>query len=95
MKEIHACRPWLDAELEVARPKLLICLGATAAQSILGSKSRITESHGRLQVVRGLPPVVATLHTSAVLHSRNGEDRKRNTYSLIQGDRIQRAGDAA
>ena len=45
MQEIRACRPWLQAELETVRPKLIVCLGAVAAQSLLGSKFKITESH--------------------------------------------------
>jgi uracil-DNA glycosylase len=49
MQEIHACRPWLEAELETVRPKLVICLGAVAAQSLLGSKFKITQSHGKIQ----------------------------------------------
>lgn len=83
MREIKACRPWLDAELETVRPKLLVCLGATAAQSILGSKFRITESHGRLQTIQGLPPVVATLHPSAILRAQSDEDRKKSTELFL------------
>src|ERR1700758_2758540 len=45
MKEIRACRPWLEAELETVHPKLIVCLGATAAQALLGSGFRITQSH--------------------------------------------------
>ena len=48
MKEIHACRPWLEAELEVVRPELIVCLGAVAAQSLLGSGFKITQSHGKV-----------------------------------------------
>lgn len=56
MREIHACRPWLDAELEAVRPDLIVCLGATAAQSLLGSSFKITKSRGEVQEVEGLPP---------------------------------------
>ncbi len=62
MREINACRPWLDAELETVRPKLIVTLGATAAQGLLGSGFRITQVHGKVQEVSGLPPVIATLH---------------------------------
>jgi DNA polymerase len=75
MKEIHACRPWLDAELETVKPRLIVCLGATAAQSLLGSNFRITKVHGKLQQTEGLPPIIATLHPSAILRAHTEEDR--------------------
>src|SRR6202051_432962 len=54
--EIFACRPWLDAELEAVRPSLIVCLGAVAAQSLLGPKFKVTQSHGAIQQVEKLPP---------------------------------------
>jgi uracil-DNA glycosylase len=84
MKEVRACRPWLEAELETVRPKLIVCLGATAAQSLLGSKFKITQAHGAVQHAEGLPPVIATLHPSAILRSRTDEDRARNTITFVQ-----------
>jgi len=69
MKEIHACRPWLEAELETVQPKLIVCLGAVAAQSLLGSNFKITKVHGQLQQVKGFPPIIATLHPSAILRA--------------------------
>jgi len=73
--EIRACRPWLMAELETVRPKLIVCLGATAAQALLGASFKITRSHGSVQHVEGLPPIMATLHPSAILRARTDEDR--------------------
>jgi uracil-DNA glycosylase len=84
MKEIHACRPWLEAELEAVRPELIVCLGAVAAQSLLGSEFKVTKSHGEVQHVKGLPPIVATLHPSAILRARTEEDRERDTRIFIQ-----------
>lgn len=55
MKEIHACRPWLEAELETVIPKLIVCLGAVASQSLLGSSFKITKVHGKVQRSEGLP----------------------------------------
>jgi uracil-DNA glycosylase len=75
MNEIHACRPWLDAELETVQPRLIVCLGAVAAQSLLGSKFRVTRSHGKVQQAEGYPPIIATLHPSAILRARTDEDR--------------------
>ena len=84
MKEIHACRPWLEAELEAVRPELIVCLGAVAAQSLLGSEFKVTKSHGEVQHVKGLPPIVVTLHPSAILRARTEEDRERDTRIFIQ-----------
>lgn len=83
MKQIHACRPWLNAELETVRPELIVCLGATAAQSLLGPKFRITQQHGEVQQVEGLPPILATLHPSAILRARTHEDRERDTAIFL------------
>jgi uracil-DNA glycosylase len=79
MKEIRACRPWLEAELQAVRPELIVCLGATAAQSLLGSGFKITQSHGKVQQAEGFPPIIATLHPSAILRARTEEDRERDT----------------
>jgi uracil-DNA glycosylase len=84
MQEIHACRPWLEAELETVRPKLVVCLGAVAAQSLLGSKFKITQSHGEIQETEGLPPIIATLHPSAILRARSDEDRDRDTKIFLE-----------
>jgi uracil-DNA glycosylase len=83
MKEIHACRPWLDAELETVKPTLIVCLGAVASQSLLGSNLKITKVHGKVQQVEGLPPIIATLHPSAILRARTDEDRHRQRHTLI------------
>ena len=82
-KEIHACRPWLDAELETVKPKLVVCLGAVASQSLLGSSLKITKVHGEVQRVEGLPPVIATLHPSAILRARTDEDRHHQRQTLL------------
>jgi len=83
MKEIQACRLWLDAELETVNPRLIVCLGAVAAQSLLGSSLKITKVHGKVQEVNGLPPIIATLHPSAILRARTDEDRHRLKETLI------------
>lgn len=72
--EIQACDLWLRAELALVRPKVLVCLGRTAAQALLGRDARVTELRGRVLRETGLDtPVVVTLHPSAVL--RAGDDR--------------------
>jgi uracil-DNA glycosylase len=83
MEEIHACRPWLDAELETVKPELIVRLGAVASQSLLGSRCKITKVHGKVQQVEGLPPIVATLHPSAILRARTEDDRHRWRRTLV------------
>jgi DNA polymerase len=74
--EIDACRPWLDAELDVVGPEALVPLGAIAAKALLGSKFRVTQERGRVLTDTGLAPVVvATIHPSAILRQRTDEER--------------------
>ncbi len=77
MQEIKACRPWLDAEIEAIHPSLIVCLGATAAQALLGSTFRVTRDRGVLLHREGLPALVATVHPSSILRARTDEDRHR------------------
>jgi uracil-DNA glycosylase len=71
--EVAACRPWLDAELSLLKPKVLVCLGATAAQALLGRQFRVSQSRG-VPVESDLAPVVmATVHPSAILRSDDRE----------------------
>ncbi len=83
LREIKACRPWLDAEIEAVHPSLIVCLGATAAQSFLGSSFKVTESRGTLQHAEGLPALIATIHPSAILRARTDEDRHRELAAFI------------
>ena len=78
MLEIRACRPWLEAELETVNPALIVCLGAVAAQSLLGSSFKVTQSHGELQQLLGMPPIIATLHPAAILRAATEQDRERD-----------------
>lgn len=89
--EVHACRPWLDAELDAVQPELIVCLGATAAQALLGAKFRITASHGQVQQVAGLPPIVATAHPASILRARTDDDRHRQRAAFIADLRGARA----
>jgi len=83
-REIRACRPWLNAEVEAVKPRLIVCLGATAAQGLLGSGFKITQEHGKLQQATGLPPILATLHPSAILRAPSDEDRHRQRVSFVE-----------
>ena len=74
--EIAACRPWLDAELEAVKPKVLVCLGASAAQALLGRQFRVTKQRG-LPVESDLAPhVIATVHPSSILRQESEEARQ-------------------
>jgi DNA polymerase len=68
--EVVACHPWLEAELEVLAPRVVVCLGATAAQSLLGKQFRVSTQRGKVMKPWGATPVViATVHPSAVLRA--------------------------
>jgi DNA polymerase len=81
--EVRACRPWLDIELEIVRPDLVVALGATAAQAIIGRDFRITERRGEIVRLDGdAPAVIATFHPSAILRARTPDDRERMHAAL-------------
>jgi len=88
MREIAACRPWLQAEIEAVKPKLIVFLGATAAQSLLGSSFRVTKDRGRVLDVPGYPPVLATVHPSSILRARTDEDRENERRLFIEDLRL-------
>jgi uracil-DNA glycosylase len=75
-EEIAACRPWLDAELAAVAPKVLICLGATAARALLGSKVRVTRDRGSFLESDLAPRVMVTVHPSSILRIDDRADRK-------------------
>jgi uracil-DNA glycosylase family protein len=74
-EEVSACRPWLDAELAVVRPEVLVCLGATAAKALLGSKVRVTRDRGRFFDSELAPAVSVTVHPSSILRMDGAEER--------------------
>jgi DNA polymerase len=75
-REIDACRQWLEREIETVRPAVVVCLGATAAKSLLGPRFRITQERGRVQRREGMPDLVPTFHPSYLLRlkDRPGEE---------------------
>jgi uracil-DNA glycosylase len=81
--EIQACRPWLDAELDAVRPKVLVCLGASAAQALLGKDFRVTRDRGKLIPSDLAPNVIATVHPSSILRARDDESRQSQLESFI------------
>ena len=75
--EVEACRPWLEAEVARVRPELIVCLGATAAQALLGRSFRVTKERGRV-LQSDLGPTLATIHPSAVLRA---PDEREEMYA--------------
>ena len=80
--EMTACRPWLEAELEVIRPRVLVLLGATAAQSLLGRQFRVTQSRGQLVESDLAEHVTATVHPSSILRGEP-EERDANFAAFV------------
>ncbi|MDX6487595.1 MAG: uracil-DNA glycosylase [Gaiellaceae bacterium] len=80
--EVAACRPWLEAELEVVKPTVLVLLGAVAAQGLLGSQFRVTKQRGELVDSPLAPHVTATIHPSAILRGEPA-DRERELSRLV------------
>jgi uracil-DNA glycosylase len=86
-REIAACRPWLDAELKLLHPRVVVCLGATAAQALLGREFRVTKRRG--EVVNGqLCKVVATYHPAAILRAPVAVARHQTKQALVDDFRV-------
>jgi DNA polymerase len=86
--EINACRPWLEAELRVAKPKILVCLGATAAQSLLGREFSVTRQRGQPIDSPLAPFVMATVHPSSILRAPDEDARHSQMQALIKDLKI-------
>jgi uracil-DNA glycosylase len=80
--EIRACQPWLQSEIAVVKPRLIVALGATAAQSLLGSTFRLMANRGR--IVPGPPRILPTIHPSAILRAPDRESRNEMLSSLVR-----------
>jgi uracil-DNA glycosylase family protein len=80
--EIAACRPWLDAEIEVVEPRVIVCLGATAAQALLGRDFRVTRRRGEVVDSGYGVPAIATVHPSSILRAED-EDREREYAAFV------------
>lgn len=83
--EIAACRPWLDAEIAVIKPQIIVCLGATAAQALLGRDFRVTQRRGELIRTDLAPHVMATVHPSSILRVPD-EAARHQEYALFVRD---------
>jgi DNA polymerase len=81
--QVRACRPWLEAEIEVVRPGMLVLLGATAAQSVMGPDFRVSKQRGEVMDSPFGIPTVATVHPSSILRATDAESREAALQSLI------------
>ncbi len=86
--EQMACRPWLEAELAVLEPRVLVLLGATAAQSLLGKSFRVTKERGRWLESELAEHVTATIHPSAILRQRDSDARERELQQFVEDLRL-------
>ncbi|MEP6937906.1 MAG: UdgX family uracil-DNA binding protein [Chthoniobacterales bacterium] len=84
-REIAACRPWMETELRIVQPRVLVCLGSTAAQAIFGSAFRVTRERGKVLKSEFAPQVVATVHPSSLLRQPD-EDSRALEYALFVAD---------
>lgn len=82
--EIHACRPWLDSEIKVVKPRVLVCLGATAAQALLGRDFSVTRQRGVLIESPLAPRVVATVHPSSILRAPDSRSREIQMKEFVR-----------
>jgi len=83
-EEIKACAPWLEAELDVVDPEVLVCLGATAVRAVIGSKARVMKDHGQVLESKLGRAAMPTLHPSAIL--RADPDDSDDAMALLVGD---------
>jgi uracil-DNA glycosylase family protein len=82
-REIAACRPWLEAELRLVKPKLLVCLGATAAQTVFGPSFRVTRERGKVLSSKLAPRALATVHPSSLLRQPDEQSRQREYERFV------------
>ena len=84
-REIAACRPWLDAELDLLKPKIVVCLGATAAQALLGRDFKVTRQRGKIIETSFSKRTVATVHPSSILRAPD-EQTRHEAYAQFVAD---------
>jgi uracil-DNA glycosylase len=88
VSEIGACRPWLDTEIALVKPRVVVCLGATAAQALLGAQFRVTQHRGAFVASPLAARVLATVHPSSILRAPDDEARRREMKAFVDDLRI-------
>ena len=87
-QEIRACRPWLESEIAVVKPRILVLLGATAAQSVMGPSFRVSRQRGEVLASPLGVPVLATVHPSSILRATDGASRDVAMASFVADLRV-------
>ena len=87
-EEIHACAPWLESEVALVQPNVVVLLGATAAQAVMGPKFRVTVDRGKLLESPLAPTVIATVHPSSILRAPTPEDRHVSMDAFVADLRV-------
>ena len=82
-REIGACLPWLEAEIDLLRPDVIVALGATAAQGLFGRQVRVTRDHGKWLPIPLAPNATATVHPSSILRAQTDEERHEAMAGFI------------
>ena len=82
--EVGACRPWLETEIALVKPRVLVCLGATAAQALLGKGFKVSQQRGTPVESALAPTVIATVHPSSILRSRHDETRRAEMARFVE-----------
>ena len=82
--EVRACRPWLETEIALVKPRVLICLGATAAQALLGRMFKVSQQRGQLVASPLAPVVTATVHPSSILRAPDDQTRHEEMGRFVQ-----------
>jgi len=85
--QIAACRPWFDEEVKAVKPRVIVCLGATAAQALLGSNFKVTQQRGRV-ISTGDIPIIATVHPSSILRAPDDDSRHAEMARFIEDLRV-------
>lgn len=83
-QQVRACRPWLEAEVKVVRPRLIVLLGATAAQAVLGPSFRVTQQRGKVVETSLGAPGLATVHPSSILRAPDDESRQEAMDAFVK-----------
>ena len=89
--EVEACLPWLAAELDVVKPRILVCLGATASQALLGPEFRVTRDRGKWLDSPMAERMLATVHPSSILRARDSESRETMYAEFVDDLRVVKA----
>lgn len=95
VSEMRACRPWLDAELRIVKPEVIVCLGAVAAQAVFGNQFKLMQQRGKVLASFLSSKTVATIHPAAVLRAPDEQARRQAFASLVKDLKVAKgvAGD--